>query len=69
VKGCEILVISKGKNITIEYRGAEGKLERVRDIVKELVELKVDVILAPTPGAIRDAKQATKTIPIAYKRR
>ena len=54
----------EGKNLTIEYRGAEGKMERVPALVAELVELKVDVLIAPTPGAIRAAKQATKTIPI-----
>jgi putative tryptophan/tyrosine transport system substrate-binding protein len=63
-RGLRDLGYVEGKNIIIEYRGAEGKLERVRDIVKELVQLKVDVLVAPIPGAIRDAKQATKTIPI-----
>ena len=53
-----------GKNITIDYRGAEGKLDRIPSIVQELVQLKVDVLIAPVPGAIRAAKQATKTIPI-----
>ena len=53
-----------GKNITIEYRGAEGKLDRIPSIVQELVQLKVDILIAPIPGAIRAAKQATKTIPI-----
>jgi putative tryptophan/tyrosine transport system substrate-binding protein len=53
-----------GKNIVIEYRGAEGKLDRVPSLVNELVQLKVDVLVVPIPGAIRAAKQATKTIPI-----
>ena len=63
-QGLRDLGYVEGKNIAIEYRGAEGKLERVRDIVRELVQLNVDVLVAPTPGTIRDAKQATKTIPI-----
>ncbi len=54
----------EGKNITIEYRGAEGKLDRIPSIVQELVQLKVDILIAPVPSAIRAAKQATKTIPI-----
>jgi putative ABC transport system substrate-binding protein len=52
------------KHYMIEYRGAEGKVERVPTLVNELVELKVDVLIAPLPPAIRAAKQATKTIPI-----
>jgi putative tryptophan/tyrosine transport system substrate-binding protein len=53
----------EGKNYLIEYRGAEGNLKRVPTLVNEFVELKVDVIIAPFPPAIRAAKQATKTIP------
>ena len=53
-----------GKNIMIEYRGAEGNMDRVPNIVNELVQLKVDIIVAPFPGAIHAAKQATSTIPI-----
>jgi putative ABC transport system substrate-binding protein len=53
-----------GKNIVIEFRGAEGKLDRIPVIVKELVQLNVDVLVLPLASAIRAAKQATKTIPI-----
>jgi len=53
-----------GKNIAIEYRGAEGKLERVPSLVTELVRLEVDVLVVPIRPAILAAKQATKTIPI-----
>jgi putative tryptophan/tyrosine transport system substrate-binding protein len=53
-----------GKNIAIEYRGAEGKLDRFQSLVNELVELKVDVLIVPVLPAILAAKQATKTIPI-----
>jgi putative ABC transport system substrate-binding protein len=63
-QGLRDLGYLEGKNIAIEYRGAEGKLDRVPNLVAELVQLKVDVILAPIPGAIRAAKQATKSIPI-----
>ena len=54
----------EGKNFTIEYRGAEGKLDRIPSIVNELVQLKVDILVLPLPGAIRTAKETTKTIPI-----
>jgi putative ABC transport system substrate-binding protein len=54
----------EGKNIVIEFRGAEGKLDRVPAIVRELVQLKVDVLVLPILPAIRAARQATKTIPI-----
>ena len=40
----------EGKNIVIEYRYAEGKLERLPDLAAELVRLKVDVIVTAGPG-------------------
>src|SRR5262245_15605700 len=54
----------EGKNILIEYRYLEGKRDRIPSLVAEFVELKVDVLVASTPPAIRAAKEATKTIPI-----
>src|SRR5262245_9746582 len=54
----------EGKNITIEYRFAEQKNERMPELAAELVRLKVDLIVAsggPTPFA---AKKATTTLPI-----
>jgi putative tryptophan/tyrosine transport system substrate-binding protein len=54
----------EGKNITIEYRFAEQKSERLPELAAELVRLKVDLIVTsggPTPLA---AKKATSTIPI-----
>src|SRR6266508_2949145 len=62
-QGLRDLGYVEGKNIVIEYRGAEGKSERMPILVTELVELKVDVLVL-TIGAILAAKQATKTIPI-----
>jgi putative ABC transport system substrate-binding protein len=54
----------EGRTFSIEYRGAEGKLDRLPSIMDEFVRLKVDVIVAPFTSAVRAAKQATKTIPI-----
>ena len=55
----------EGKNIVIEYRYAEGKLERLPDLAAELVRLKVDVIV--TGGsAVLAAKKASATIPIVF---
>ena len=53
-----------GKNIVVEYRSTEGKADRNANLVAELVQLKVDVLVLTSSGAIRSAKQATKTIPI-----
>ena len=53
-----------GKNIIIEFRGAEGTQTRIPSLVAELVQLKVDVLVSGNfPGASA-AKQITKTIPI-----
>jgi ABC-type uncharacterized transport system substrate-binding protein len=55
----------EGQNITIEYRYAEGKQDRLPELVNELVRLKVDiVVVAGGIMGIRAAKNATKTIPI-----
>ena len=55
----------EGKNISMEYRSAEGKLDRLPGLAAELVNLKIDVILvAGGYRPILEAKNATKTIPI-----
>ena len=55
----------EGQNIAIEYRYAEGKLDRLPELAAELVRLKVDIIVvAGGDRLIRAAKNATKTIPI-----
>jgi putative ABC transport system substrate-binding protein len=54
------------KNIVIEYRYAEGKLERMPDLAAGLVRLKVDVIVASAPRAVFAAKKASATIPIVF---
>ena len=54
----------EGKNIIIEYRWAEGKYERLPGMAAELLQQKVDVIVAAGTAAIQAAQQATTTIPI-----
>jgi len=54
----------EGKNISIEWRSAEGKSERVPELATELVRLKVEVIVTAGSPATRAAKHATLTIPI-----
>ena len=63
-QGLRDLGYIEGKNILVEYRHVEGGLDRVPGLVTELVQLKVDVLVATFTVAIRAAKQATKTIPI-----
>jgi putative tryptophan/tyrosine transport system substrate-binding protein len=54
----------EGKTIVVEYRSAEGKLDRLPALAKEFVALKVDVIVSPGASATRAIKQATATIPV-----
>ena len=63
-QGLRDLGYIEGKNILVEYRYVEGGLDHVPALVAELVQLKVDVLVAAFTIALRAAKQATKTIPI-----
>jgi putative ABC transport system substrate-binding protein len=63
-QGLRDLGYAEGKNITIEYRFAEGKVARLPDLAAELVRLKVDVIVTSGVPQLLAAKQATSTIPI-----
>ena len=54
----------EGKNIVIEYRYADGKLDRVPALAAEMVRLNVEIILTGGSAATRPAKEATATIPI-----
>jgi ABC-type uncharacterized transport system substrate-binding protein len=63
-QGLRDLGYVEGKSITIDYRWAEGKNERLPDLAADLVRLKVYVIVAAGPGPSLAAKQATSTIPI-----
>jgi putative ABC transport system substrate-binding protein len=63
-QGLRDLGYIEGKNVLVEYRSAEGKLDRMPSLVAELVQLKVDVLVSTNLPAIRAAKEATKSIPI-----
>jgi putative ABC transport system substrate-binding protein len=63
-QGLRELGYVEGKNIVIEYRYAEGKLDRQPTLVAELVRLGVDVIVTGGQTLTRFAKDATSTIPI-----
>jgi putative ABC transport system substrate-binding protein len=54
-----------GANLTIEYRWADGRSERIDEIAKELARLNVDVIVTSGTG-VAAAKQATSVIPIVF---
>jgi putative ABC transport system substrate-binding protein len=64
VQGLRELGYTDGRNIAIEYRWAEGKMERLRGFVTDVVHAKVDVIVSSATPAIRIAKEQTATIPI-----
>lgn len=53
-----------GRNVTMDWRWAEGRTDRYPAFALEFVQLKVDIFVASSTQAIRAAKQATSTIPI-----
>jgi putative ABC transport system substrate-binding protein len=63
-QGLRELGYVEGKNIVIEWRWAEGQLDRLPALTAELVRLKVDIIVSAGPALTRLLKDATKTIPI-----
>jgi ABC-type uncharacterized transport system substrate-binding protein len=63
-QGLHELGYVEGKEIVIEYRYAEGKLERLPNLAAELIRLKFDLIVAAGSEATAAAKNATKEIPI-----
>ena len=63
-QGLRELGYVEGKSIVIEWRYAEGKLDRLSELAAELVRLKVDIIVTAGRTATHAAKEATVTIPI-----
>ena len=64
LQGMRELGYVEGKNLVIEWRYADGKFDRLPVLAEELVQLKVDVIVAAASPAIGAAQKATTTIPI-----
>jgi putative ABC transport system substrate-binding protein len=54
----------EGRNLVVERRYAEGQIDRLPGLARELVQLRVDVIVAVAAAAVRAAKDATTTIPV-----
>jgi putative ABC transport system substrate-binding protein len=67
-QGLRDLGYVEGKNIVIEWRVNEGKIDRNPALAAELVRLNVDIIVAGGSSEIRAAKEATATIPIVMVR-
>ena len=65
-QGLRDLGYVEGRNVVIDYRTAEGKLDRLAVLALELVALKVDVIVAALGTFAVTAKQATVTLPIVF---
>jgi putative ABC transport system substrate-binding protein len=63
-QGLRDLGYIEGRNISVEYLSAEGRVDRLTDLAAELVRMKVDIIVTVTPAGVRAAKEATARIPI-----
>ena len=64
--GLRDLGYAEGKNIAIEARWAESAYERLPVLAADLLEQKLDVIVAAGPAAIQTVRQATTTVPIVF---
>jgi putative ABC transport system substrate-binding protein len=62
-QGLHALGYVEGQNLVMEYRGADGRTERLPDLAAELVQLQVAVMVAVGSAATRAAQHATRTIP------
>jgi putative ABC transport system substrate-binding protein len=65
-QGLRDLGYVEGRNVLIEYRDGQGKLEPLPALAAELVALKVDVIVVSSTAAALAAKQATAVVPIVF---
>jgi len=65
-QGMRELGYVEGKNLTIEWRFAEGKPDRLPELAAELIRLKVDVIVAGGSEAPLAVQKVTTTVPVIY---
>jgi putative tryptophan/tyrosine transport system substrate-binding protein len=65
-QGLRDLGYVEGKNIVIEWRYADGKLDRLPALAAELIQLKVDIIVTAGGAVTAPVRQATSTIPIVF---
>jgi putative ABC transport system substrate-binding protein len=65
-RGLRELGYVEGKNIAIEYRYADGKLDQRSHLLAELIRLNVDIIVTNSTDTVLAAKKATDTIPIVF---
>ena len=63
-KGLSELGYSEGKNIVLEYRYAEGRYDRLAELVRELVSSRVDIVVTTTSVSAQAVRKETRTIPI-----
>ena len=63
-QGLRELGYVEGQNIVIEFRWADGKYERLRELADELLRLQLDVLVAAFPAPALVAKNATRTVPV-----
>jgi putative ABC transport system substrate-binding protein len=66
LRGLSEMQFEAGRNVTIEYRWAEGRYERLKELAEDLVRRKVTIIAATTQDAALAARAATTTVPIAF---
>ena len=65
-EGLKDLGYVEGRNIDFEFRWAEGKLDQLPELARELVGIPVDLIVTLAPPATLAARNATYTIPIVF---
>ena len=65
-QGLQDLGYVEGQNVIIDYRYAHGRMERVPELIAELIRLNPDVLIAASGPAALAAKRATQTIPIVF---